>query len=52
MRLSVTSGVDLVLAFILLIVVYGSLFTVDQRHQALVVRLGQPLPPITEPGLH
>ena len=52
MRLSVTSGVDLVLAFILLIVVYGSLFTVDQRHQALVVRLGQPLPPIIEPGLH
>ena len=52
MKFSVTGGVVAVLAVILLIVVYGSLFTVDQKHQALVVRLGQPLPPITEPGLH
>jgi modulator of FtsH protease HflC len=52
MKFSVTGGVIAILAVVLLIVVYGSLFTVDQRHQALVVRLGQPLPPITEPGLH
>jgi modulator of FtsH protease HflC len=31
---------------------YGSLFTVYQTHQALVVRLGEPVRTVTEPGLH
>ena len=35
-----------------LIVAYSSLFTIYQTQQALVLRLGQPRPPITEPGLH
>jgi membrane protease subunit HflC len=39
-------------AVILLIAAYGSLFTVYQTKQALVVRLGEPVRVITEPGLH
>src|SRR5262249_594837 len=35
-----------------LIIAYSSLFTVSQTQQALVLRLGSLLPPITEPGLH
>jgi regulator of protease activity HflC (stomatin/prohibitin superfamily) len=31
---------------------YGSLFTVHQTRQALVVRFGEPVQVITEPGLH
>ncbi len=36
---------------VLLVVAYGSLFTVYQTRQALVVRLGEPVRIITEPGL-
>jgi modulator of FtsH protease HflC len=49
------SGILALLALILVLVVgYGSVFTVAQTEQVLVVRLGEPLPPggITEPGLH
>ena len=35
-----------------LIIGYSSLFTVYQTQQALVLRLGSPLPPITVPGLN
>ena len=52
MKLSLTSGVVIVLAVIALIVAYGSLFTVYQTQQALVVRLGKPIWVITEPGLN
>jgi len=45
-------GIILVAAVILLVVAYGSLFTVYQTRQALVVRLGEPIRIITEPGLH
>jgi membrane protease subunit HflC len=34
------------------IIAYGSLFTVYQTQQALVVRLGDPVRVVTEPGLH
>ena len=34
------------------IVAYGTLFTVNQTQQALVVRLGEPVRVITEPGLN
>jgi modulator of FtsH protease HflC len=37
---------------VLLIVAYGTLFTVYQTRQALVVRLGQPIRVVTEPGLN
>src|SRR5450759_4562500 len=52
MKLNVIGGVVAVLAFAALIVVYSALFTVYQTQQALVVRLGQPRPPVGEPGLH
>jgi membrane protease subunit HflC len=52
MRTNVFGGVIAVLAVAALIVAYSSLFTIYQTQQALVLRLGQPRPPITEPGLH
>jgi modulator of FtsH protease HflC len=45
-------GAIVVAAAVLLVVAYGSLFTVYQTRQALVVRLGDPIRIITEPGLH
>ncbi len=50
MRLGV--GVIVVLAVIAAIVAYGSLFTVYQTRQALVVRLGDPVRVVSDPGLH
>jgi len=52
MRTNVVGGVIAVLIVAALIVAYSSLFTIYQTQQALVLRLGQPRPPITEPGLH
>ena len=52
MRLNVFGGVLAVLAVVLLLVAYSSLFTVYQTRQALVIRLGEPIRTITEPGLH
>jgi membrane protease subunit HflC len=52
MRLNFAGGILLVLVVVLLIVAYGSLFTVYQTHQALVVRLGKPVDVVTDPGLH
>jgi modulator of FtsH protease HflC len=46
-------GVMVVAVVVLaLFAAYGSLFTVYQTKQALVVRLGEPVRVITEPGLH
>jgi membrane protease subunit HflC len=52
MRLSFASGVLLVLVLIAILIGYGSLFTVYQTQQALVVRLGDPIATYTDPGLH
>jgi membrane protease subunit HflC len=52
MKLNVIGGVFAVLAFAALVVVYSALFTVYQTQQALVVRLGQPVGVVGEPGLH
>jgi modulator of FtsH protease HflC len=52
MRSPVTGIVTLILLFVAVIVVYSSLFTVQQTEQALVVRLGKPVDIATEPGLH
>ena len=53
MRLSILGGVLAVVVVVVLVLAYGSLFTVYQTRQALVVRLGQPVgAPITQPGLH
>ena len=52
MRLNLVGGVVAVLIIVALIVAYGTLFTVYQTRQALVVRLGQPVRVVTEPGLN
>ena len=52
MRLGIAGGILAVLLIIALILGYSSVFTVYQTHQALVVRLGEPIRPITTPGLH
>jgi modulator of FtsH protease HflC len=52
MRSPVTGIVALFALLVVVIIGYSSVFTVDQTEQALVVRLGDPQPPITAPGLH
>jgi modulator of FtsH protease HflC len=52
MRLGLVGGVVAALVIVALIIGYGSLFTVYQTRQALVVRLGDPVRVVTEPGLH
>ena len=52
MKLGLAGGVIAVLAVIAAIVGYSSLFTVYQTRLALVVRLGQPVKIVTEPGLN
>ena len=52
MRLGVFGGLVAALIIVALIVAYGTLFTVYQTRQALVVRLGQPIRVVTAPGLN
>jgi regulator of protease activity HflC (stomatin/prohibitin superfamily) len=52
MRSPVTGIVALILLLLVAIVVYSSLFAVQQTEQALVVRFGKPVDIVTEPGLH
>jgi len=52
MRLSIAGGVAVILVVLALIVGYGALFTVHQTRQAIVVRLGQPVRIVTDPGLN
>lgn len=52
MRFGITGGVLIVLALAALVVGYSSLYAVYQTQQALVVRLGQPVRVVDEPGLH
>jgi modulator of FtsH protease HflC len=52
MKLSLLGGAIAVILAIAAIVAYSTLFTVYQTKQALVVRLGQPVRVITEPGLN
>jgi membrane protease subunit HflC len=52
MRLSLVGGAIAVVLLVAAIVGYSTLFTVYQTRQALVVRLGQPVRVITEPGLN
>jgi len=52
MKNGIAGGVLLVLAVILVVIGYASLFTVYQTRQALVVRLGEPRRVITDPGLN
>jgi modulator of FtsH protease HflC len=52
MRFHLAGGLAAVIALIALIVAYGSLFTVYQTEQAIVVQFGEPIRVVTEPGLH
>jgi membrane protease subunit HflC len=52
MRIGIAGGIVLVLIIAALVTGYSSLFTVYQTQQALVVRLGQPVRVVTEPGLN
>jgi modulator of FtsH protease HflC len=52
MRLGLVGGAIAVVLLLVLIVGYSTFFTVYQTRQALVVRLGQPVRVITEPGLN
>jgi membrane protease subunit HflC len=52
MRTNFAGGIIAVIVVAALIVGYSSLFTVYQTQQALVIRLGEPRPPVPEPGLH
>jgi len=52
MRLGIAGGVIVVLAVVAAIIGYTALFTVYQTRVALVVRLGNPVRVVTEPGLN
>ena len=52
MRLNLTGGALVFFAAIAAVVAYLSLFTVHQTRQALVLRFGEPVNVITNPGLH
>jgi membrane protease subunit HflC len=52
MRINIAGGTAIALFIAILIVGYSSLFTVYQTRQALVVRLGEPVRVVTEPGLN
>jgi modulator of FtsH protease HflC len=52
MKLGIAGGVSIVVLILLLMIGYGSVFSVYQTRQALVVRLGDPIRVITEPGLN
>jgi len=52
MKLNLVGGILAAIVLVALILAYGALFTVYQTRQALVVRLGQPVRVVTEPGLH
>jgi len=52
MRANFIGGVLAVIAIVALIVGYSAIFTVYETRQALVVRLGEPIKVVTEPGLN
>ena len=52
MRLNVAGGILAALVLVALVVANSTLFTVYQTDQALLVRLGEPLRVVTEPGLN
>jgi membrane protease subunit HflC len=52
MKSGIAGIVALLLLFVVAIVAYSSVFTVSQTEQVLVVRLGEPIRVVTEPGLN
>jgi modulator of FtsH protease HflC len=49
---NLAGGIIAALALVALIVAYGAMFTVYQTDQVIVVRLGQPIRVVTDPGLN
>jgi len=52
MKLGIIGGVVAVVLIAALIIAYSAMFTVYQTHQALVVRLGEAVRVVTDPGLN
>jgi len=52
MKSGVAGIVALILALVVIVVGWSSVFTVTQTEQVLLVRLGEPVRVVTEPGLH
>jgi membrane protease subunit HflC len=52
MRLNIIGGLVAAILVVALIIASGAIFTVYQTRQAIVVRLGNPIDVITQPGLH
>ena len=52
MKSGITGIVSLFVLFAVIIVGYSSIFTVAQTEQVLVVRLGEPIRVVTDPGLN
>ena len=52
MRSPVSGIAALIVLFVVIIIGYSSVFTVAQTEQVLVVRLGEPVRVVTEPGLN
>ncbi|MBN9600310.1 MAG: protease modulator HflC [Afipia sp.] len=52
MKSGISGIVALVIVLLAIVIGYSSLFTVRQTEQALVVRLGEPIRVVTEPGLN
>jgi len=52
MRLSFAGGVIVAAVLVALVIAYNTLFTVHQARQAIVVRFGQPVDVVTDPGLN
>jgi modulator of FtsH protease HflC len=52
MRFNLAGGIMAAFLVLALIILYGSLFTVYQTDQVIVVRLGEPIRVVTSPGLN
>jgi modulator of FtsH protease HflC len=52
MRLNFAGGVIVAAVLVALVIAYSTLFTVHQTRQAIVVRFGQPVNVVTDPGLN
>lgn len=52
MKSGISGIVALIVVLVILVLGFGSLFTVSQTEQVLVVRLGEPVRVVTEPGLN
>lgn len=52
MRLNLAGGIVAAFVLVALVIGYGAVFSVYQTRQAIVVRLGQPVDVINQPGLH